>query len=412
MILSILWSCTSPVSHYNVRELPKNIPSDISENTQDEDESDSNTNDNTADLPEDEWSCESDPLIPTINWTVDQPENHGMDSDKLQLAAEYAEENDSDCLVVVRDGAIVGEWYWGNHEPFDKAKSWSVAKSYASTVVGLAIDHGFIEGVDESIGKYIPELIGTEKEFISIHELLSMISGVRLNLIEDNLLMAFSNDMTKRALENPVENYPGARWEYNNHTVQLSEPLIRYATGMPADEFADLYLWKPLGIDANWERDRQDHAAMYMNVKASCRDHAKFAYLMLKEGCWDGEQILSREWVSQSTQPSSQLNRGYGYWWWVNGEGPVLDSVDLLPHEGILHPQAPSDAFCGAGFGSQMLEVIPSEDMVIVRFGPAPHENINYWIEQNGVLMEAMENDGKQIVHNGVLSLVLDAIVD
>jgi CubicO group peptidase (beta-lactamase class C family) len=96
----------------------------------------------------------------------------------------------------------------------------------------------------------------------------------------------------------------------------------------------------------------------------------------------------------------------------VNGEGPVLDSVDLLPHEGILHPQAPSDAFCGAGFGSQMLEVIPSEDMVIVRFGPAPHENINYWIEQNGVLMEAMENDGKQIVHNGVLSRVLDAIVD
>ena len=59
-----------------------------------------------------------------------------------------------------------------------------------------------------------------------------------------------------------------------------------------------------------------------------------------------------------------------------------------------------------------MLEVIPSMNMVIVRFGPAPHENINFWIEQNGVLMEALENDGKQIVHNGILSRVMDAVLE
>ena len=89
-----------------------------------------------------------------------------------------------------------------------------------------------------------------------------------------------------------------------------------------------------------------------------------------------------------------------------------MDSVDFSTHPNKLHPQAPDDAFCGAGLGSQMLEVIPSKNMVIVRFGPAPHENINFWIEQNGVLMDALENDGKQIVHNGILSRVMDAIVE
>lgn len=408
MILTFLWSCTSPVPYNYSDKAPETAPLYTNENTNNDDGSESNINDHT---PE-EWVCESDPFVPTQNWTVDRPENHGLDPVKLELAADYAAQNDSDCMVVVRHGAIVGEWYWGSHAPFDKSKSWSVAKSYASTLVGLAIDHGFIGGVDDPIGEYIPELIGTDKEFISIHDVLSMTSGVRFDLIEDNLLMAYADDMTQRALDNPVENYPGAKWEYNNHTVQLSEPMIRNATSMAADEFAEAYLWEPLGMDARWEKDGQGQAAMYMNVKASCRDHAKFAYLMLKEGCWDGEQIISREWISTATEPSSQLNRGYGYWWWVNGEAPVLDSVDFSPHSGILHPQAPSDAFCGAGFGSQMLEVVPSEELIIVRFGPAPHENINYWIEQNGVLMDAMENDGKQIVHNGVLSRVLDSIID
>ena len=82
---------------------------------------------------------------------------------------------------------------------------------------------------------------------------------------------------------------------------------------MPAHEFAATALWEPIGMDARWEQDDQGHAAMYMNVRATCRDHAKFAYLMLKDGCWDGEQVLSKAWIEQATSPSSPHNRGYGY---------------------------------------------------------------------------------------------------
>ena len=89
----------------------------------------------------------------------------------------------------------------------------------------------------------------------------------------------------------------------------------------------------------------------------------------------------------------------------------MLDSVTFEPHEhGILHPFAPSDAFCAVGLGSQMVEVIPSEDLVVVRIGPAPHENLNAWANQQ--VMDLLMTDGKQIVHNGVLERVLDAIED
>ena len=145
-------------------------------------------------------------MAPTHNWQVDRPENQGMDPDLLQLAARGTGE--SFRMSCGRsNGYIVGEWYWNGLEPMDRIKSWSVAKSYASTVVGLAIDHGYINGGNDPIGDYIPELVGTDKEFISIHDVLSMTSGVRFNLIEDNLLMAYASDMTARALNNPVENF-------------------------------------------------------------------------------------------------------------------------------------------------------------------------------------------------------------
>jgi CubicO group peptidase (beta-lactamase class C family) len=362
---------------------------------------------------EDPDFCPEDGVWPDPVWQVDSPENHGMSSYYLEQAAQYAKENQSDCMVVVKDGNIVGEWYWNNTSPFDKVKSWSVGKSYAATAIGLAYDRGLIESTEQSVADFIPEWQGTEMENISIHHMLSMTSGLRFNLIEDNLLMAFSNNMTARALNNPLENPPGAYWEYNNHTVQLSEPIIKKATGINAEEFMKQNLWDPVGIDAVWEKDNQGQPAMFMNVRASCRDHARFAYLYLNKGCWNGQRILSEDWINKSLTPSSSQNQGYGYWWWLNGGTPTLDSVTFEEHEhGMLHEFAPEDAFCAVGLGSQMVEVIPSEDLIVVRFGPAPHENLSLWIEQNGAVMDALTNDGKQIVHNGILERVLHSIIE
>jgi CubicO group peptidase (beta-lactamase class C family) len=208
-----------------------------------------------------------------------------------------------------------------------------------------------------------------------------------------------------------VSNPPGLLWEYNNHAVQLLEPVIRHATGMYGDDYAQQHLWGPIGMDAEWMKDDVGHPALYMNVLASCRDHARFGYLFLKRGCWDGLQVISEAWVDIATSPSQNMSRGYGYWWWLSGETPTLDSTDFseLPG-GSLHPFAPDDAFCAVGLGSQFIEVIPSLDMVVVRMGTAPHDDWTAWLQPFQLIQDLLE-DGKQILHNGVLERVLDAVV-
>ena len=131
--------------------------------------------------------------------------------------------------------------------------------------------------------------------------------------------------MTRLALRNFVTNPPGRLWEYNKYTVQThrADPARshRSSGGRPAQT----HLFEPLGMQATWQRDRSGNPAMYMNVSATCRDHAKFAYMYLRNGCWDGQEILSEDFHARFLTPSTEMNRGYGYWWWLNGEMTTLD---------------------------------------------------------------------------------------
>ena len=353
-------------------------------------------------------NCE-DGEWPVPDWKTGDPADHGMNAARLQAAASFAGEEESQCMIVAKDGVIVGEWYWGI-TPDTKVKNWSVAKSYASTVVGAAIDDGYLDSLESPIADYVEQWQGTDKEVVTIHDMLSMSSGLRFGLFRDNVLMALSGNMTRRALNNRLTNDPGELWEYNNHTVQVAEPLLRAATGMNPQDYAAERLWEPMGMDVRWEEDRQGQAAMYMNTKASCRDQLKFGYMYLRQGCWNGEQLLSREFVETATSPSTEMNQGYGYWWWLNGGTPTLDSVTFEAHpEGMLHPGAPEDNFCAVGLGNQFIEVMPSLDMVVVRIGFAPQENLSLW-QTEGAVLEALMEDGEQIVHNELLHMILDAV--
>ena len=354
--------------------------------------------------------CDDGQVYPEESWAVARPSEHGMDSRDLELAARYAEENDSYCLVVARHGRIVGEWYFGDTTVETPVRSWSVGKSYAATVAGLALQAGMLGDVRDPVVDYVPAWEGRGRDDITIHHLLSMTSGLHFDLVGDNVGITMARDMTQRAVENASPRRPGYAWEYNNHTVQMIEPVLRGATGLPPDEFAQRALFEPLGMDAEWEEDAAGNPAMYMNVVASCRDHARFGQLYLRDGGWEGEELLSDEFVSAAVSPSSGFNQGYGYWWWLNGHEPLLDSVTFEDMGRMMHPFAPHDAFCAVGLGNQMVEVIPSLDMVVVRMGPAPQENLRLWLTDRGRIMEDLQSDGEQRVHNGVLERVLAAV--
>ena len=128
--------------------------------------------------------------FPVPYWPTSLPETQGFDPSLLQSAADYASKNDSNCLVVVRHGQKVGEWYWQETEPDTLVKNWSVAKSYSSAVVGVAVDRGEISSVDAHASDWIPEWQGTDHEGITVSHLLAMSSGLRFDMIADNVLLA------------------------------------------------------------------------------------------------------------------------------------------------------------------------------------------------------------------------------
>ena len=410
--LSMLTACVAPAP----APAPTDLDAVASADTADREQmSDADTGIDTgaeADTGGDSpGTCSLTDSFPIPTWPTGLPEDHGMDPAGLARAAEYASLNDSNCMVVIRHGTIVGEWYWQDTTPTTQVKNWSVAKSVAASVVGVALERGDLPSVDAPAADWIPEWQGTDHEAIRIRDLLSMSSGLRFDMIADNVTMPLARDMTALAVNAPVDAPPGARWEYNNHSVQAMEPVLRAATGMAADDYADEYLFGPLGMDVDWKRDRRDQPALYMNAKASCRDNARLAYLYMHDGCWDGERILSSDFVADAIGPSTSMNRGYGYWWWKNGEEPTLDSVTFEDKGHMLHPFAPHDAFCAVGLGSQFVEAIPSLDLVVVRLGTAPHDDLAAWMDPIAMI-EEVSNDGEQIVHNEILERVLDSIVE
>ncbi|MEM6994139.1 MAG: serine hydrolase [Myxococcota bacterium] len=337
---------------------------------------------------------------------------HGLDPAALEVAADYAGANDSSCLVVVREGHLVFERYFMGTDATTPVKSWSVAKSYASALMGIAIGQGLIGGIDDSIAAYLPQFVGTAHEGVTLRTMLSMTTGMYEGLIADMADMFYAEDMTAMAVATPVTSEPGSEWHYSNVAVQLFEPILHVASGVEAHVFAEQELWSRIGMTATWMADPAGNPAMYMNVMASCRDHARFGHLYLNRGCWAGEQVVPEAWVAESTQPSQAFNAGYGYWWWLSGGTPTLDLIDatVLP-SGSLHPFGPDDSFCADGLGSQTIEVIPSLDMVVVRMGRSPMEDI----EGNPLplfpILEMLD-DGKMRTHNGVVQRVVEAVVD
>ena len=357
-------------------------------------------------------SCLAEGPFPAPDWPVGDPAAHGLDPAALEDAAAYAEANDSSCLVVIRDGHLVFERYFMDTDADTLVKSWSVAKSYSSALMGIALERGEIGSIDDSIADYLPQFSGTDHATVTLRHMLSMTTGMYESLIEDMADMFYAEDMTALAVSVPVSAEPGSEWRYSNVAVQLLEPILHVASGTEAHVYAQEHLFSRIGMNATWMKDPAGNAAMYMNVLASCRDHARFGYLYLQRGCWDGEQVVPEAWVEASTTPSTELNQGYGYWWWLSGGTPTLDLIDasVLPDE-TLHPYGPDDSFCADGLGSQTIEVIPSQDMVVVRMGRAPLEDI----EGNPLplfpILEMLD-DGKMRTHNGVLERVLSAIVE
>ncbi|MFC1919792.1 serine hydrolase domain-containing protein [Chloroflexota bacterium] len=250
----------------------------------------------------------------------------------------------------------------------------SVTKSITSALIGIAIDHGFIKSVEQDIFTFFPEyshLNNSEKNKITLEHLLTMTSGLEWHELE--LPYTEENDLIQLfivpgpieyILAKPVIAEAGTRWYYSGGDVNLLGEIIKNATGLRIDDFAEKYLFKPLGIsEYEWVYLNPDIVYTSGDLKLRPRDMAKLGYLYLKNGIWNGKRVISEEWVKASTEEyisvpiphfTEMYGESYGYHWWLR-----TDYDDLEPYQSFLR----------TGWGGQRISVYPEVNMVVILTG-------------------------------------------
>lgn len=292
---------------------------------------------------------------------------------------DYLDSSGTTAFLVVRNDKLLYERYFNGYDQSSIHTSFSMAKSFASGLVGIAIEEGHIESVDEPITNYIPELREKDERFesITIRHLLTMSSGIRYeeggdlpwSEDADDTKTYYATDLRKLALSCWIEGEPGEYFEYNNYNPLLVGLILERATGMPVAHYLQEKLWKPMGMEADgsWSLDSisSGFEKMESGVNARARDFARFGMLFAEEGNWEGKQLISRGWIDESTRvdTSTDPSQDYQYFWWVNT------------------PDGETSHFSARGKYGQYIYVAPEKDLVIVRLGKAEGERgYGYWI--------------------------------
>ncbi|MEW5814703.1 MAG: serine hydrolase [Spirochaetota bacterium] len=321
---------------------------------------------------------------PATEWRTCRPEEVGMNSQKLAKAFQYTADLrlKTEGVLVIRKGYIVGEAYMNGFSEGKRHKGYSIGKSVTCALTGIVIEQGLIRGIDEKICNYYEKWqepgIDPAKKQMTIRHLLTMTGGLEwneedyyINRDRNDVFRIYSEsrDFIQYVLEKPVRTEPGKTWYYSSGETILLSGLIEKVTGMPFAQFADRYLFMPLGMSSvTWESDPSGRTLAAWGIEATVRDYAKFGYLFLKKGRWDSLQVVPENWVSESTRPASDGIRHYGYLWWL---APAFKDY---PGSKI-----PPDTIIAVGIYIQMIYVIPSQDLVVVRVGNDPATGDVLW---------------------------------
>jgi len=320
------------------------------------------------------------------NWAISTPDGEGMDIELIEeVVPKISKDYEGiDGIVVVRHGKLILDEYFNGYDSETPHKIFSVTKSIVGAVVGIAIEQGYLKSEEDSIKNYMKNYL-TDKnpslKNLTVKHILTMTTGLDWVELGDKnsqgLKVPFTNDWIEFVLSQSINSTPGTTFNYSSGNAMLLAPIIKNATGIQADKFADEYLFAPLGIknyewvkmsefwtkteDGEIPGVEEPRSLKYDTVfsefpgtgsglKMRPRDIAKFGQLYLNNGQWDGKQILTEDWIKKSTQPHFN-NKVYGYLW-------RLTEFDFK--------NTKIKCYYGTGFGLQKLYVFPTLDLVVV----------------------------------------------
>ena len=277
-------------------------------------------------------------------------------------------------FIVIRNDTVLYEKYFNGYTRDSIVTSFSTTKSFVSTLVGVAIDRGLIQSVADPVSKYLPELAQRDSRFerITLRDLLRMSSGLRYvedGPPHDNDITYLDPNLLQAALDSTsIVDNPGVHWLYNNYNPLLIGMILNRVTCNNITQLLQQWLWDPLGMEfgGSWSIDSKEGGfeKMESGINARAIDYAKLGSAFLHHGSWRGNQIVSRTWVEEATQPRRDpigfygdeefFGTGghyYGYFWW-----------------GSRRTGGESD-FYAVGNKGQYIYCSPQKHLVIVRSG-------------------------------------------
>ncbi len=296
---------------------------------------------------------------------------------RLNKAIEdFIEQTETTALIVIKEDTIRFEGYANGYTRASINTSFSIAKSITSMLMGIAIDEGAIDSVVDPVTKYLPELMDSDPDLrqVTLSHLLMMQSGFFYRdhdlVWGDKPKNYYSPCLRSRVLDVKLTEPPGARWQYMGYNPIMCGMILERATSQTVSEYFQNKIWQKLGMefDASWSMDSEEDQMekMESGVNGRAIDFAKLGRLMLKRGEWNGEQVISADWVVDCTRLEGSVKTWegvhYNNFWWIY---PANES----------HPQS----FAATGHLGQYIFVSPKEQTVIVRFGKSPGK-VDSWI--------------------------------
>ena len=275
--------------------------------------------------------------FPGESWSVKNPDELGIDASKVEKLFDLSFQDDAtQSVVLIKDGYIIAERYADGYDKDSIGTSWSMAKSFYASLIGISIERGEIGSLDDRVSDYL-DYFDEDRKDITIREVLDMTSGLE-NPDHEHEIMFFQDDHLDYAKDIKRDKETNTVFEYNNVNSLLLGDILLVATGKKADDLLKERVLDPIGTKnyVLW-RDAADNVLSYCCIDMSARDYSRFGLLFSRNGAWNNRQIVPYDFVQETYDPrwlstsdrAGMDRRGYGLHWWFSkndDEGKIMNA--------------------------------------------------------------------------------------
>lgn len=318
------------------------------------------------------------PPTNSTNWDTLSPSSLNWCTDSITALYDYLETENSKSFILLKDGKIVLEKYFGTYT-MDSSYTWfSAAKSLRAFLIGKAQEEGYLDITDKTsdyLGQNWTSLTTAQEDSITIWHQLTMTSG----LDESNFSCVTANCLN-------YVSTAGSRWSYHNGPYSLLNDLLQSATGVTQNSYTTSRVKTPIGMGGFWI-SLLGNSSYY----SKARDMARYGLLVSNKGIWDTDTLLTdTNYLNQMVSPSQTLNPSYGYLWWLNGQNGYVTTGPPTFVNGPISPNAPMDTYTAAGSQGQFISISPSNGFVMIRQGNTGTSNYTEFGLHDGIWKRIM----------------------